>query len=219
MLSNPDPFYLMILIPIFIISIGFHEAAHAYAVNYFGDDTPRLQGRLTLNPIAHLDMFGSIMLLMIGFGWGKSVEYNPNALKNDHLSRATMEQIIAAAGPLANFVLAFLSVAGLSAIFFTGSLSFLMEAFLISASLNLLLMFLNLIPIPPLDGSKVIRPFLPFSLLQHYDGLAPYGSILLLALFFLPGISTVFSNGLHSLTNGTLMQMGKILGLGALFGA
>lgn len=209
----------MILIPIFMISIGCHEAAHAYAVNYFGDDTPRLQGRLTLNPLAHLDMFGSIMLLMIGFGWGKSVEYNPNALKNARLSRATMEQIIAAAGPMANFVLAFLSVAGLSIIFFSGALTFLAEAFLISASLNLLLMFLNLIPIPPLDGSKVLRPFLPFPVLKHYDGLAPYGSILLLALFFLPGVSTVFMNGLHSLSTGTLAQMGKVLGLGAFFGS
>lgn len=217
MLINSDPFYLMTIIPLFMISIGMHEAAHAYAVNAFGDDTPASQGRLTINPLAHLDLFGSLMLLFVGFGWGKSVPYNPNQLKSKRWSRPAMEQMIAAAGPGANFLLALISMVGL-ALVYQSSLSFLSQAFLISAILNTMLMFLNLVPIPPLDGSKVLRPWLPYPLMQQYDKLEPYGSILLIALFFLPGLRELFMGGLHFLTFESLGQLGKVLGLAAVLG-
>ena len=197
MLYTSDPIQLFTLVSIFILSIGLHEAAHAYAVNYFGDSTPADQGRLTLNPFAHLDLMGSIMLVMVGFGWGKSVLYNPNNLHSKRFSRLTMEQIIAAAGPLANLgqVIAFVGLLVLSALIPASlnlNISGLQQTLIMGAMLNALLMFLNLTPIPPLDGSKVLRAFLPYKWMQKYDGLEPYGFVLLMALFFLPGVSSVF---------------------------
>ncbi len=168
----------------------------------FGDSTPADQGRLTLNPFAHLDMMGSIMLVMVGFGWGKSVLYNPNNLRSKRLSRLTMEQIIAAAGPMANLaqVIAFVALLVVSTAIpatFNWNIQGLQQTLIMGAMLNALLMFLNLTPIPPLDGSKVLRAFLPYKLMQKYDGLEPYGFVLLMALFFLPGVSTVFQSYLH----------------------
>lgn len=197
MLYTSDPIQLFTLVSIFILSIGLHEAAHAYAVNYFGDSTPADQGRLTLNPFAHLDLMGSIMLVMVGFGWGKSVLYNPNNLHSKRFSRLTMEQIIAAAGPLANLgqVIAFVGLLVLSALIPASlnlNISGLQQTLIMGAMLNALLMFLNLTPIPPLDGSKVLRAFLPYKWMRKYDGLEPYGFVLLMALFFLPGVSSVF---------------------------
>lgn len=202
MLYTSDPVQLFTLVSIFIISIGLHEAAHAYAVNFFGDSTPADQGRLTLNPFAHLDMMGSIMLVMVGFGWGKSVLYNPNNLHSKRLSRLTMEQIIAAAGPLANLaqVIAFVGLLVVSTAIpaaLNWNIQGLQQTLIMGAMLNALLMFLNLTPIPPLDGSKVLRAFLPYKLMQKYDGLEPYGFVLLMALFFLPGVSNVFQSYLH----------------------
>ncbi len=205
---------LLILVPLFVISIGLHEAAHAYAVDYFGDPTPASQGRLTLNPLAHLDPMGTLMLVFVGFGWGRSVLYNPNNLKSEKLSLGTMEQIIAAAGPLANlaqvifFVLLMVLTlyVPLPASFNTQSL---MSTLQLGALLNALLMLLNLTPIPPLDGSKVIRPFLPYSLRQQFDALEPYGFVLLLALFFLPGVRDVYSGFLYG---GSQLLIGFLMG-------
>lgn len=215
MLYTSDPVQLFTLVSIFILSIGLHEAAHAYAVNYFGDSTPSDQGRLTLNPFAHLDLMGSIMLVMVGFGWGKSVLYNPNNLQSKRFSRLTMEQIIAAAGPLANLgqvvIFAGLLVASTA---LPASLNWniqgLQQTLMMGAMLNALLMFLNLTPIPPLDGSKVLRAFLPYKLMQKYDSLEPYGFVLLMALFFLPGVSNVFRiylNGASAFLVGGLTQL------------
>ena len=209
MLLNGDLSHLMLIIPLFMIAIGFHEAAHAYTAHYFGDQTPKEEGRLTLNPLAHLDLFGSLMLVMAGFGWGKSVNVDPRQLRN-----ATLHMpLIAAAGPGANFVLAVLSMLGLAMVRGT-SLAFLGEALMLSAWLNAFLMFLNLIPIPPLDGSKVVRPLLPSGLGRRYDELAPYGIVIFLALIFVPGVSTVFMGTLQGLTTGTLGLIGALFQLG-----
>jgi len=208
MLLNSDLSTLMLIIPLFMISIGFHEAAHAYSAHYFGDQTPKEEGRLTLNPLAHLDLFGSLMLVMAGFGWGKSVNVDPRQLRAPNLQMP----LIAAAGPAANLLLAIFSMLGL-ALVQGGSLAFLSEALLLSAWLNTFLMFLNLIPIPPLDGSKVLRPFLPGNLGKRYDELAPYGIVIFLALFFLPGVSTVFMGGLQGLTKGTLAFLSQVFSL------
>lgn len=209
MLFNSDLSHLMLIIPLFMIAIGFHEAAHAYSAHYFGDQTPKEEGRLTLNPLAHLDIFGTLMLVMAGFGWGKSVNVDPQQLRRPQVHMP----LIAAAGPGANLVLAVLSMLGL-ALVKDSSLDFLAEALLLSAWLNAFLMFLNLIPIPPLDGSKVLRPFLPAGLGKRYDELAPYGIVIFLALIFLPGVSTVFMGTLRGLTSGTLGFLGNLFQLG-----
>lgn len=215
MLFQSDPLQLFTLIMIFIVSIGLHEAAHAYAVNYFGDSTPADQGRLTLNPFAHLDIMGSVMLVMVGFGWGKSVLYNPNNLRSKRLSRLTMEQIIAAAGPLANlaqvvFFVLLLVASTWVTLPANWNVDMLRQVLITGASLNALLLFLNLTPIPPLDGSKVLRPMLPHKLMQKYDSLEPYGFVLLMALFFLPGVRDVFSLYLHGASNYLVYGLARL---------
>ncbi|HEY9843746.1 MAG TPA: site-2 protease family protein [Candidatus Obscuribacterales bacterium] len=207
MLLRSDPLELMILLPLFIISIGLHEAAHAYTAHYLGDDTPEREGRLTINPLAHLDLFGTIFLLVAGFGWGKSVNVDPRRLRHPQRDMS----LIAAAGPGANLLLGLLSVLGLM-LTYRGSLSFLADALLLSAFLNFFLMFLNLVPIPPLDGAKVLRAFLPDGLGRKFDEFTPYGSLVFLALIFLPGVSTVFLGTLQSLTSGTIGALSSTMG-------
>lgn len=207
MLLNSDPLELMILVPIFIISIGLHEAAHAYAAHFLGDDTPEREGRLTVNPIVHLDVFGTIFLLVAGFGWGRSVNVDQRNLRKPLRDMA----LIAVAGPGANFILGALSVLGLVVAHNSGT-TFLNEALILSAMLNFLLMFLNLVPIPPLDGSKVLRSFLPKGIGRKFDEFEPYGFLVFLALIMLPGISTVFMGTLHQLSIGTIgLMMGSAM--------
>lgn len=208
MLLTHDLSALLIIIPIFMISIGLHEAAHAYSAAYFGDDTPAKEGRLTINPIAHLDLMGSLMLVIAGFGWGKSVNVDPRNLRNANVQMP----LIAAAGPFANLLLVIVSVL-LMKLVHGSSLNFLTEAMGLSALLNAFLMFLNLLPIPPLDGSKVIRPFLPHKIGLKYDEWAPYGFVVFLGLLFLPGISTVFMKTLHNLSMGTIGFFANLVGM------
>ena len=177
MLWRNDPLDLLILLPLFIISIGLHEAAHAYSAHFLGDDTPEREGRLTVNPIVHLDLFGTIFLLLAGFGWGRSVNVDPRNLRRPLRDMS----LIALAGPGANLIRGVLSALGWVLVR-TGSMAFLADALLLSAFLNFFLMFLNLVPIPPLDGSKVLRSFLPDGLGRKFDDLAPYGSLIFLAL-------------------------------------
>lgn len=138
-----------------VISLSWHEAAHALMAARLGDDTAERLGRLTLNPLAHLDPIGTLAILIAGIGWGKPVPVNPSNFvhpKRDNL-------IVALAGPISNFILALL-FAGLNAIFQPdpGSLAYAVTAMVIN--FNLILMFFNLIPIPPLDGSKIIHLFM-----------------------------------------------------------
>ena len=209
MLFRSNPMDLLILVPLFIISIGLHESAHAYAAHFLGDPTPEREGRLTVNPIVHLDLFGTIMLLMVGFGWGRSVNVEPRNLKHPLRDMS----LIAAAGPASNLILAVLSVLGLVLAHYNNSFAFLNEALAISASLNFFLMFLNLVPIPPLDGAKVLRSFLPKNLGLQFDSWEPYGPILFLALIMLPGISTVFMGGIRSLTYGSIGLLTQLFGI------
>jgi Zn-dependent protease len=174
---------------IFIILIAFtvHEFAHAWTANYFGDDTPRLNGRLTLNPLAHLDIMGSLLLLVAGFGWAKPVPINPYALRK-HSSAGVMW--VSLAGPLSNLFMAILAAIPLRLslvplVFSSSSILptpayFLYEFMMI----NLTLLLFNLIPISPLDGEKIITYFLPQSWSKGFDTIRPYGSLILLLLVF-----------------------------------
>lgn len=155
-----------------IMSIVLHEMAHGYAANWLGDPTARLQGRLSPNPLVHIDLLGSIIvpaLLFFGssgllFGWAKPVPYNPYNLRNAKWGEA----IVAAAGPLTNIVIA---IAFALLLRMSDVLS-LPDTFLAIAwqvvFLNIVLAFFNMIPIPPLDGSKILMSVLPFRLQQQY---------------------------------------------------
>lgn len=177
---------------ILLISIVLHEVAHGYAADSMGDPTARLAGRLTLNPIAHLDLVGSVivpfMTVVFGsalfggafvFGWAKPVPFNPYNLSNKRWGEA----LVAAAGPGVNLLLAL--CAGLALRFGLGGevlLPFLAYVVII----NIVLALFNLVPIPPLDGSKILFSILPYHAVRIRDMLAQYGLVLVLifVLFF-----------------------------------
>ncbi len=191
MLFNLDIATLVSRIIILIIAFSVHEFAHAWSANRFGDDTPRINGRLTLNPLAHLDPIGSLLLLVSGFGWAKPVPINPYAL-NRRSSAATM--LVSLAGPMSNFMLAGLAAIPLrlGVVSFSGyreivpTISqFLLEFIFI----NLSLMLFNLIPIAPLDGDHIAEFFFPPPLANMVAKIRPYGPlVLMLLLFVLPAV-------------------------------
>jgi Zn-dependent protease len=153
------PFLALAWVVALILSLTVHEFAHALVGKWKGDDTAEHMGRLSLNPFAHLDPLGTLMLLTIGFGWAKPVPFDPRKLKNP-LQDGVM---IALAGPAANLLLAVLSAAIFKSLVQTGAMNFssVLPAFLIFLMLvNMLLLFFNLIPVPPLDGSKVLDAIL-----------------------------------------------------------
>lgn len=176
-------FYIVIL----LMSVVIHEISHGFVAEYFGDKTARLAGRLTLNPLKHLDFFGSILLpammyLSFGFafGWAKPVPYNPDNLSN----RKWGTIWVAAAGVLANLFIA--TIFGLL-IRFTTSLSLPPGFYFVTTSIvivNLALAIFNLVPIPPLDGSKILFQILPRSLYAVEEALSRYGLIFLLIFVF-----------------------------------
>jgi Zn-dependent protease len=176
-------------IVILIFSVIFHEVSHGFMADLLGDPTPRLQGRLTLNPIKHIDPIGSIIVPIITslagftFGWAKPVIYNPYNLKN----RRQGEFLIAAAGPAANLAIAIIFSL---VIRLTASGAAIMTPFLEVASyivlINIVLAVFNLIPLPPLDGSKLFLAFLPTQYGRLRFTLERFGPIfVLLAVFFL----------------------------------
>ena len=160
---------LIVSIPAVLVAITFHEFAHAFVADKLGDDTARRQGRLNLNPLSHLDPIGSLLLLFAGFGWGKPVEVNPrNYTRKIPMEKA--EALVSIAGPLMNFILAIIFTLIYCATIKYAGISFITSAIgktilmLISSiiSINVGLGVFNLIPLPPLDGSKIIMPFLPY---------------------------------------------------------
>lgn len=172
----------------FAIGIVLHEAAHASSAYLLGDDTAYRYGRVTLNPAAHLDVLGSLMLVMVGFGWGRPVPVEPSKLRGGKWGSVA----VALAGPAANLAIVALCAVLIRLQPFQGKL-FLYPIIGI-AFVNALLFVFNLIPIPPLDGAKVLFPFLPRSLDGFVNFMNQYGPYVLLALVlltFLPGISPI----------------------------
>lgn len=177
-----------------IVAVTIHEFAHAYAADKLGDPTPRLQGRVTLNPLAHLDPIGTILILISGFGWGKPVIFDPYNLRNPRKDAA----IISFAGPLSNFLLALtLSIIYKLFIFFhffnfdTIGYSIISVFFFSLILLNVTLGVFNLIPIHPLDGFKIVGGILSREKAQEWYQLERYGLLFLLALFLPLGSSSM----------------------------
>ena len=162
-----------------VVGVVVHEAAHAYSAYLLGDDTAYRAGRVTLNPASHLDLLGSMMFLMAGFGWGKPTPVTTSKLRGGLLGPV----VVAAAGPASNLLIVAVCAAlyQLPA-FESGYLQILV---LLAAFGNALLFVFNLIPIPPLDGAKVIFPFLPRSLSGFVDFMNQYGPVILLGLVLL----------------------------------
>ena len=162
-----------------VLGITVHEFMHAYAAHRLGDDTGKLLGRLSLNPAAHFDFFGSLLLVLAGFGYGKPVPFNESRLRG-----AAAVSVVAVAGPLSNFALAALCAIPLR---FGGVDPFggaYREILTLIVFINCLLGIFNLIPIPPLDGANVLYGLLPPRQQYAWRSFQQYGPLLLLGLFF-----------------------------------
>jgi Zn-dependent protease len=186
---------VMLALGLLLLSIALHESAHAYTANYLGDNTPRYMGRLTLNPLAHLDPIGTLMIIVVGFGYGRPVPFNPLALRTE---RRIGMALVSIAGPLTNIGLG---------VGFGLLLRFLFASDLLDLStplgqlaqytlqfvvlLNFALAFFNMIPFPPLDGSKVLLALLPadmaWNLERLYMQVQQFGLLPILILFWFAG--------------------------------
>ena len=203
-------------IPGILIAITFHEFAHAFAADRLGDDTPRRQGRLNLNPFKHLDVFGTIMLVFAGFGWGKPVEIDPRNFNRD-ISLSKAEAIVAAAGPVMNFILAFVFeiviclVAKFAPAFMFSETGIIVNAILGSIVItNLGLGIFNLIPLPPLDGSKIIMPFLPYKAKEWFTNNEQLFSLVFVVLWITGIAGTIISPAINLVTTG-ILSLGKLI--------
>jgi len=179
-----SPLLALIDIAAIVIAITIHEFAHAKVADSLGDPTPSLEGRVTLDPRAPLDKWGSLMILLVGFGWGKPVRFDAYNLENPRID--TMK--IALAGPVSNVALAlFVSIVFKMLLIVSPVLNpLIVEAFVGLITLNIYLAIFNLLPIEPLDGFKVVGGLLPPEQAEKWQTLAPYGMIFLLLLVFLP---------------------------------
>ncbi len=177
--------YVLSSLAVIFLTLPIHEFAHAFVADKLGDPTPRYQRRLTLNPMAHIDYFGALCVLLFGFGWAKPVQVNAYNFKKPKFGMA----MVALAGPLSNLIVAFLSLTccKLIAVFWvvevTEFVYYLLSFFLGIATINIYLAVFNLIPVPPLDGSRILGIILPsktyFKIMQ-YERYIYYGLMLLL---------------------------------------
>ena len=201
--------YILSAVVVIFLTLPIHEWAHGFAASKLGDPTPRYQGRLTLNPFAHIDYIGALCILLCGFGWAKPVQVNTRYFNSPKRDMA----ITAFAGPLSNIVVAFISLMLLNiVILFTDSVSglfmFVYSFLFYIAEINIGLAVFNLIPIPPLDGSRLLSAFLPDRLyykLMQYERILFY---VVLALIItgvldipLSFLSNAILNGLISITS------------------
>lgn len=208
---NLSPSVLISRLLILVIALSFHEFMHAFVADRLGDDTPRRMGRLTLNPLAHLDPIGSLMLILVGFGWAKPVQVNAYNLKQN--SSAGM-MWVSLAGPGANLLLAILGAIPLRfglvpLVAGSGILPSMGEFLFTFVSINLLLMIFNLIPVAPLDGEKILEFFLPETWANSYAKFQTYGPIVLMALIFL--LPLVGIDLIGSIMNPALISLRQLL--------
>ena len=201
---------LFLIIPL-LFSLAFHELAHGYVAYKFGDPTAKAMGRLTLNPFKHLDITGTILLLVVGLGWAKPVPVNILNIPN-----RTHQMLVALAGPLANIILAIFCAILL--MIHSNYVSFPLEPLTtlilgVLIRINLGLAVFNLLPIPPLDGSKVIMPFLPYSAKQWFQNNTMIFYIVFLIIFVTGIASTIISPAMEFISDGIINFAKMIFGL------
>ena len=220
LLSNPMALLILLYsIPGVLVAITFHEYAHAFAADKLGDDTPRLQGRLSLNPLAHLDPIGSLMLLFVGVGWGKPVQINPNNF-NRTISISKGEAIVSAAGPIMNFILAIVFCIVYFVIYkFAGTFvdtqigGIVLSIILSTVYINLGLGIFNLIPMPPLDGSKILKNFLPYRARAWMESNEYLFYMIFLALWIFGILGNIISPLINVVSDLLISGVGKLFGL------
>jgi Zn-dependent protease len=199
--------WIFIDVFVLVVSVAFHEFGHAVVAYKLGDDTPKRQGRVTLNPIAHIDPIGTLLLpfaggvhaassghLGGGFGWGKPVQHNPRNYRRG-ISMGLGRIMVSAAGPSMNLVLAVLLAVIHRILIATNVLALQGEIsaiFLFAVGTNFLLMFFNLLPIPPLDGGHIAEYFVPYRHRDKFDSYSRFGPFLVLAFALIPQLAQVF---------------------------
>lgn len=217
-ITNPEALIaLLISIPGVLIAITFHEFAHGYAAYKLGDNTAKNEGRLSLNPLDHLDPIGTLMLLFAGFGWGKPVHVNPVKYTRK-ISMEKGEAIVSVAGPLTNILLALILALIYGAIIKFAGLEFLwstvgniIQLILASAiAINVGLGIFNLIPLPPLDGSKIIMPFLPYNVKEWFRNNEQIFYIIFVAIW-ITGIAGIIISPVINWTTTGIMNLTQII--------
>ncbi|MDK2800300.1 MAG: hypothetical protein PWP27_699 [Clostridiales bacterium] len=208
-----NPMSILLSLPGIFIGFAFHEFAHAFAADRLGDSTPRSQGRLTLDPLPHIDIMGLILIIIAGFGWAKPVQVNPRNFKNPKRD----DIIVSLAGPMINFAIALLFVVLLKLLVITGVFYFInttitsgIEALIYQTVwINLILFVFNLLPIYPLDGYHVLSHFVPYSNREKLYRLRYFSRFILLIILITPVASYVILPVVSSLYDGlfTLLKL------------
>ena len=205
-ISPEDIRQVVIYVFVLLVSVAFHEFGHAIMADRLGDDTPRRQGRVTLNPIAHADPIGTLLLPLIGgiyaaggggiggFGWGKPVQWQP-ARVNRKWYMSTAKILVALAGPSMNVLLAIV-IAGVHTILLTQGLispaSAVSRVMFFAVGTNFILFFFNLVPAPPLDGGHVAEGFMPYKHRAKFEQFARFGPFIVLAIVMISPLAQIF---------------------------
>lgn len=211
---------VLLTLPGVLVAITFHEYAHALAAYKLGDDTPKVQGRLNLNPLTHLDPIAVVLLVFTHIGWGKPVEINPNNFDRKISARAG-EAIVAAAGPIMNILLAFVIAIIFYAlqVFATGFaigtqtgmiiMTMLQYAVIVNVGLGVF----NLIPLPPLDGSKILIHFLPYNAKTWFENNTQLFYVIFIVLWITNLISYIISPVIGVVSNGIYAMVSALFGI------
>ena len=205
-------YHTLLVIPGVIIGISFHEFAHGWAAYKMGDPTAKFQGRLTINPAAHIDPVGLVALMFCGFGWGKPVDVNPGNFKD----RRKGEIIVSLAGVVTNFLIAIITGFVIKIVLNVGGGAFaasglgeiVVTVLILVIQINLVLMIFNLIPVPPLDGFTVVTEIFNLRYTNLYNTMVRYGYFILLALILFNVTSMIISpcvSGLMSLITNVII--------------
>jgi len=195
--SFGDWLYVKILmLPGIVIGLSFHEAAHGYMSYWLGDPTPKIQGRMTLNPAAHFDPYGLVSLLLVGFGWGRPVQVNPMYYKH----RRRDEILVSLAGVVTNFLIALITsfiikacMAHMSVSFYDGIGQHILQILIYVFAVNIMLMVFNLIPVPPLDGFGILTQIFNLEKYDWYWNFYHKGGIILMFLLIFGVTSTIIN--------------------------
>jgi Zn-dependent protease len=226
-LTSDDIRQILVQLFVLVISVAVHEFGHAKMADMLGDDTPRRQGRVTLNPLAHADPIGTLLLPLVGgamqaahgiggFGWGRPVQWQPNKV-NRKWKMSTASILVAVAGPGMNLLLGTLVALVHVVLLWRGVLTGETEVdkiLFVAVGTNYILFFFNLLPLPPLDGGHVAQNLMPYRYRSQFDSVARYGPFVLLAVIAIPRLGMIFAVPAEWLVTHVYSGLLSLFGLG-----